>query len=266
MQKIIGLLTLLCLFACCARAEAQDWAKAKLDKSPRHLQWVDVKRGDRNIKCFIAYPESKHKATAVLVIHEIFGMSDWVREQCDELAAEGFIAIAPDLVSGKPGEETANFKSVDDARKAVSALPRDQIAADLLAVSSYLSHLPSANGKVATAGFCWGGTQAWLSMTTNADMKAGFVFYGTPDASLLQVDHIAGPVYGFYGEKDARVASTIEDTTKAMEKAHKTYKSKIYPGARHGFMRLGEAPDADAPNKDARTDAWSQMIKALQKL
>lgn len=258
------MLTSLCLIAC-TRAEAQDWAKAKLDKSPRHLEWVDVKRGERNIKCFIAYPEVKTKATAVVVIHEIFGMSDWVREECDELAAEGFIAIAPDLLSGKPGEETASIKSVDDVRKAVSTLPRDQIAGDLSAVAGYVSHLPSANGKVAIAGFCWGGTQAWLAMVTNADLKAGFVFYGTSDASLLEVDHIAGPVYGFYGEKDARVA-TIDDTTKRMEKASKSYTPKIYKDARHGFMRLGEAPDADAPNRDARKDAWSAMTKALQKL
>jgi len=250
----------------CTRAEAQEWAKAKLDKSPRHMEWVNVKRGDRNIKCFVAYPETKEKATAVLVIHEIFGMSDWVREQCDELAADGFIAIAPDLLSGKTGEETANFKSVDDARKAVSSLPRDQIGSDLSAVAAYVSHLPSANGKVAVAGFCWGGTQAWLAVTSNHDLKASFVFYGTPDASLLDVDRIAGPVYGFYGEKDARVASTIDDTIKRMEKASKSYKSKIYTGAKHGFMRLGEAPDADAPNRDARTDAWSAMIRVLQKL
>jgi carboxymethylenebutenolidase len=265
--KILALVTSMCVIACTStRAEAQDWAKAKLEKSPRHLEWVDVKQGERNIKCFVAYPESKKKATAVLVIHEIFGLSDWAREVCDELAADGFIAIAPDLVSGKPGEETAKLTSVDDVRKAVSSLPREQVAADLSAVAAYVSHLPSANGKVAVAGFCWGGTQTWLAMTTNHDLKAGYVFYGTAEASFPKLDDIAGPVYGFYAEKDARVTSTVADTTSRMEKASKSYKPKIYTGASHGFMRTGEAPDADAPNRQAREDAWSVMTKDLRKL
>jgi carboxymethylenebutenolidase len=265
LTKIVALVISLCIIAC-TKAEAQEWAKAKLEKSPRHMEWVDVKQGERNVKCFVAYPEIKDKATAVVVIHEIFGMSDWVREVCDELAAEGFIAIAPDLLSGKPGEQTSNFKSVDDTRKAVSSLPHDQVAADLSAVAAYASHLPAANGKVATAGFCWGGTQTWLAVTTNHDLKAGFVFYGTADASLPNIDSITGPVYGFYGEKDARVTSTIDDTTKHMEKASKTYEPKIYANAGHGFMRTGEAPDAEAPNRQARDDAWSVMTKALRKL
>lgn len=249
-----------------SKAEAQEWAKAKLDKSTRHLEWVDVKHDDRTLKCFIAYPEVKTKATAVVVIHEIFGLSDWARDVCDELAAAGFIAIAPDLLSGKGDQQTSSYKSVDDVRKAVHDLPRDQIAADLLAVSGYVSHLPSANGKLATAGFCWGGTQTWLSMVTNKDMKAGFVFYGTPDASLLQIGNISGPVYGFYGEKDNRVSSTVEDTIKQMQKASKTYVPKIYAEAGHGFMRTGEAPEADAPNKKAREEAWAVMTGALHKL
>ena len=254
----------LCLVTC-SRAEAQEWAKERLEKSPRHLEWVDVKRDDRKIKCFIAYPESKQKATAVVVIHEIFGLSDWAREVCDELAAEGFIAIAPDLVSGKPGEETSNIKSVDAVRKAVSSLPHDQVAADLSAVAAYVSHLPSANGKIAVAGFCWGGAQTWLAMTNNPDFKSGFVFYGIPDASL-SLEKVPAPVYGFYGEKDNRVTSTVEDTTKRMEKIAKIYHPKIYTDAGHGFMRTGEAPDADAPNQKARADAWSVMTKALHEL
>jgi carboxymethylenebutenolidase len=261
--KVIALLSL-CLIAC-TRVEAQEWAKARLEKSPRHLEWVDVKQGDRKVKCFIAYPESKKKATAVLVIHEIFGLSDWARELCDELAAEGFIAIAPDLVSGKPGEETAKLTSVDDVRKAVSSLPHEQVAADLSAVATYVSHLPSANGKVAVAGFCWGGAQTWLAMCTNHDLKAGFVFYGIPDASL-DLSKISGDIHGYYGEKDARVTSTVDDTTKRMDKVSKTYLPTIYANAGHGFMRTGEAPDADTPNKQAREDAWSVMTKALGQL
>ena len=246
-----------------SNVEAQEWAKEKLEKSSRHMEWVDVKRDDRTIKCFVAYPDVKKKATAVVVIHEIFGLSDWARDVCDELAAEGFIAIAPDLLSGKPGEQTSTYKSVDDVRKAVSSLPREQIIGDLSAVEKYVSALPAANGKLAVAGFCWGGTQTWVAMTHNPELKKGFVFYGTPNASLTEVDRINGPVYGFYGQKDIRVTSTVDDTISAMKKASKAYTPQIFDDAAHGFMRAGEAPDATAPDKKARTEAWSTMTRAL---
>ncbi len=263
MTKIFAAVLFLSLIVC-PTADAQDWAKAKLEKSSRHLEWVDVKRDDRNIKCFVAYPESKKKSSVVVVIHEIFGLSDWVREVCDELAAEGYIAIAPDLLSGKPGEETSKYSSVDETRKAVSSLPREQVSSDLLAVAQYGSKIPSANGRVSVAGFCWGGTQTWLAVTTNKNLKAGFVFYGTPNASLNDVSKIACPVYGFYGEKDNRVTSTVEDTTAKMKEASKVYEPKIYTDAGHGFMRAGEAPDATEPDRKAREEAWSKMLKVLE--
>jgi len=268
LRKIAAfLLSSLVLFVICTPiAQAQDWAKAKLEKSPRHLEWIDVKNGDRTLKCFIAYPESKKPATAVLVIHEIFGLSDWVREVCDDLASNGFIAIAPDLLSGKPGEDTTTYKSVDDVRKAVSSLPREQVASDLKVVADYLSHLPACNGKLALAGFCWGGTQTWLAMVSDPSLKAGFVFYGSPSASANEFDKIKAPVYGFYGEKDARVTSTVDDTKAGMKKASKVYEPVIYSNAGHGFMRSGEAPDAEPPNMEARKEGWARMLRLLQKL
>src|SRR2546426_1121962 len=161
-------------------APAQDWAKARLDKSPRHLEWVKVKHGNRELNCFIAYPEVKEKATAVVVIHEIFGLSDWVRGVADQLAEAGYIAIAPDLLSGSApgGGGTAELGSGDAARKAISSLPSDQVTADLNAVGDYVSRLPACNGKVAVAGFCWGGGQSFRFATNNKDIKAAFVFYG----------------------------------------------------------------------------------------
>jgi len=253
-------------FISCPQAFAQDWAKEKLEKSQRHLEWVEVKKDDRIIKCFVAYPESKKKSNVVLVIHEIFGLSDWVREICDELAEEGFIAIAPDLLSGKSGDETSKYGSVDEIRKAVSSLPREQISKDLLAVADYASKIDSSNGKVSTAGFCWGGTQVWLAITTNKDLKTGFVFYGTPNDSLNNFDKINCPVYGFYGEKDNRVTSTVDDTISKMKAAGKSFESKIYSDAGHGFMRSGEAPEATAPDKKARKEAWAKMTKTLKEL
>src|SRR4029434_8202879 len=115
-----------------ASSSAQDWAQARLEKSPRHLEWVKVKHGDREVNCFIAYPEVKDKATAVIVIHEIFGLSDWVRGVADQLAEAGYIAIAPDLLSGSApgGGGTAELGGGDAVRKAISSLPPDQITAD----------------------------------------------------------------------------------------------------------------------------------------
>lgn len=244
---------------------AQEWAKSKLEKSPRHLEWVDVKQGDRTIKCFIAYPEAKKSRPAILVIHEIFGLSNWARELCDEIAAEGYIAIAPDLLSGKAGESTASHGSIDDVRKAVSALPDEQVAADLKAVAIYVAKLPSANGKTAVTGFCWGGTKTWLAMTTNPSLRAGYCFYGTADKSL-DLSKIKAPVYGFYAEKDARVSSTIEDTVKRMKEAGKEFEPITYDGAGHGFMRAGEAPDAETANKDARHKAFGRLKALMQQL
>src|SRR5580765_4037361 len=131
---------------------AQDWAKARLEKSPRHLEWVKVKHGDREVNCSIAYPEVKDKATAVIVIHEIFGLTDWVRSVTDQLAEAGYIAIAPDLLSGTaPGGGGTAELGQDGARGAIGKLPADQITADLKAVVAYVSKLPACNGKAAVA-------------------------------------------------------------------------------------------------------------------
>src|SRR3954463_3220163 len=120
-------------------ASAQDWAKARLEKSPRHGEWVSFKSGERTMKAFVVYPESKTKTPVVLVIHEIFGLTDWVRGVCDQLAENGVIAIAPDLLSGQ------TFSDIDGARKAISALPKEQVKADLNATSDYaLTKIPSA--------------------------------------------------------------------------------------------------------------------------
>src|SRR5438034_8818143 len=132
-----------------ANAPAQDWAKARLEKSPRHLEWVKVKHGNRDVNCFIAYPEVKDKATAMVVIHEIFGLSDWVRGVADQLAEAGYIAIAPDLLSGTApgGGGTAELGDGDAVRKAISSLPPDQVTADLNAVADHVARLPACRSE-----------------------------------------------------------------------------------------------------------------------
>jgi len=241
-------LVAIALIAVAASASAQDWAKQRLEASPRHREWVKVKSGERMVSAYVVYPEVKTKAPAVVVVHEIFGMTDWVQLLADELAAHGVIAIAPDLLSGvnlPAGDANAVGKAIRD-------LPPDQITADLNAVADYVAKLPAANGKVAVAGFCWGGTQAFRFATNRPSLAAAYVFYGAgPDA----VTSIKAPVYGFYAGNDARIGATVPKTQELMKAAGKTYDVVTYDGAGHGFMRAGDAPTADAANKKARDDA-----------
>jgi carboxymethylenebutenolidase len=248
--------------------QAQEWAKARLEKSPRHLEWVKVKQGNREVNCFIAYPEVKEKATTVVVIHEIFGLSDWVRGVADQLAEAGFIAIAPDLLSGSApgGGGTSELGSGDAVRKAISSLPSDQVTADLQAVVQYVAKLPASNGKVTVGGFCWGGGQTFRFATNNKEIKAAAAFYGTGPEKEEEIARIQCPVYGFYGGNDARVNATIPKSTELMKKAGKMYEPVTYEGAGHGFMRAGEAPDANEANKRAHDEAWKRWKDLLKKI
>jgi carboxymethylenebutenolidase len=251
-----------------AASSGQDWAKASLEKSPRHREWVKVKHGNREVNCFIVYPEVKDKATAVIVIHEIFGLTDWARTVADQLAEAGYVAIAPDLLSGAGpgGGGTAELGGNDAAVKAIRDLPPDQITADLSAVGDYLKTLPACNGKIAVGGFCWGGGEAFRYAASNKELKAAFAFYGTAPSKEEALSKINCPVYGFYGGNDARVTATVPQTTELMKKAGKSYEPVTYQDAGHGFMRSGQAPDATAPNQQARTQAWQRWRELLKKL
>jgi carboxymethylenebutenolidase len=265
MKKLV--IALIATVLCASPGSAQDWAKARLEKSPRHLEWVKIHHDGRDVNCFIGYPEVKGKANTVLVIHEIFGLSDWVRGVVDQLAEAGYIAIAPDLLSGAApgGGGTAELGSIDNVRKMISSLPAEQITADLNAVAAYVTQLPAANGKLAVAGFCWGGGQSFRYATNNKDLKAAFVFYGTgPDKA--DIARITAPVEGFYAGNDARVGATVPGSTELMKEAGKAYDPVIYEGAGHGFMRAGEAPDASEANKKAHDEAWKRLLADLKKL
>lgn len=266
MKKL--LLLLIAVVLTVTTLPAQDWAKARLEKSPRHMEWVKIKYDGREVNCFVAYPEVKDKATAVIVIHEIMGLTDWVRGVTDQLAEAGYIAIAPDFLSGcaTNGGGTAELGGGDAVRKAISSLKPEQITADLNAAVDYAAKLPACNGKVAVGGFCWGGTQTFRFATNNKNVKAGFAFYGSGPEKEDDIARIACPVFGFYGGNDNRVNATIPKSTELMKKAGKTYEPVIYEGAGHGFMRAGEAPDANAANKKARDEAWTRMKDVLKKL
>jgi carboxymethylenebutenolidase len=244
--------------------QAQDWAKTRLESSPRHHEYVSLKHGDRTVQAFLVYPEVKTKAPAVILIHEIFGLSDWAKEMADELAAKGFIVIAPDLLSGfgPNGGGSSEFPDQDAAVKAVSGLNPDTVMADLDAAADYGKHLPAANGKIAVTGFCWGGGKSFAFAAHRKDLSAAFVFYGTAPADVTP---ITAPVYGFYAGNDARVDATIPATTASMKAAAKKYEPVTYEGAGHGFMRAGEDPTNTVPgNKTAREQGFARLVKLLQ--
>ncbi len=241
-------------------AQAQDWAKARLNDSPRHGEWVQYKSGARALKAFVVFPEKKEKAPVVMVIHEIFGMTDWVRGVCDQLAESGVIAIAPDLLSGQ------TFEDVDGARKAIGELPKEQVIADLNATAEYAAKIPASNGTLAVSGFCWGGGWSFTYAGLNPKIKATYSFYGTAVEQAEDAAKITGPVYGFYGEKDERVNSSIPKAEELMKTAGKKYEPVIYKEAGHGFMRDGQSPTGKPENKQARDDAWARWKTLLQAL
>lgn len=243
--------------------EYKDFGRDRLNNSPRHGEWVDIKSGDRTIKGFVVYPERKDKAPVVVVVQEIFGLTDWVRSLCDELAEAGVIAIAPDLLSGQ------KFEDADGARKAISALSKEQIKADLDATADYaLTKIPSCNGTLAVCGFCWGGGVTFAYANENPKLKAAYSFYGAAPDEASKVANIPCPVYGFYAENDERVNATILKAEELMKAAGKKYEPVIYKGAGHGFMRSGEPnnPNVREGDKKARDEAWARWKKMLKEL
>lgn len=246
-------------------ANAQDWAKEMLEKSPRHMEYVTVKNGERAVECFVAYPEVAEKAQAVVLIHDISGFGDWIKSMADQLAEAGYVAIVPDLLSGMGpnGGGTDSFPSIDDARRKVSSLPPEQIKSDLDAVAAYVAKLPASDGRVSIAGFCWGGGQSLRYSTQNPKLSAAFVFYGYEPIELNDVKRIACPVHGFYAENDARINAALPDVEKLMKQAAKKFEPLKYKGAGHGFMRQGQDPAGSEANKQARVDAWKRWKDLL---
>jgi carboxymethylenebutenolidase len=239
-------------------------AKEAVAKTPRHAEYVDVKVEGRDapVKAFVVYPERKDKAPVVIVIHEIFGLSDWIRGVADQLAQEGFIAIAPDLLSGKGpnGGGTDSF-TPDAVRGAISGLTRPEVNAALDAVRAYGIKLPSANGKSGSVGFCWGGGTSFAYAAAQPGLNAAVVYYGTaPAADALAA--IKAPVLGLYGGDDARVDATIEPASVEMKKLGKTYEPHVFDGAGHGFLR--QQGGRDGANLKATQQAWPATVAFLK--
>lgn len=245
-------------------AGAEDPAE-RLDHSPRHHDWVDMETADgRTVKCYVVFPEVSEAVPAVIVIHEIFGLTDWARSATDQVAEAGYVAIAPDMLSGKgpDGGGSDAYASPDASRKAVSELKQPEVMACLDAAFQYAKGTDAANGRVAVGGFCWGGGQSFAYATHNPELAAAFVFYGrAPEASEMK--SIACPVYGFYGGNDFRITGGVPQTAEKMKELDKTFDPVIYREAGHGFMRAGEADDASSENRTARDEAWERWKKLL---
>ncbi len=266
MNIIMRKLLIFCFsISLCHTSRSQSDTADRLQNSPRHQEWITLDSDNKKLRAFVVYPEVSTKAPVVIVIHENRGLNDWAKSVADQFAEKGYIAIAPDLLSGKaPGSgNTADFADPDKARDAIYSLTAGEVTRDLNTIFTYARTLPAGNEKIAVAGFCWGGSQAFRYATNQPELEAALVFYGTGPADTAAIEAIEAPVYGFYGGNDARVNATIEESKKLMEAAGNTYEPVIYDGAGHGFMRSGEEAGASADNKKGRQEAWQRVEKIL---
>lgn len=242
-----------------------DKAAAAIKASPRHGEWVDIAlpKSDVKIKTWVVYPERKDKAPVVLVIHEIFGLTDWVRGVADQLAAEGFIAVAPDLVSGMGPNGGGTEALGEKVRETIRSLTPEMQAERLNAVRDYAIALPAATQKTATIGFCWGGSASFSYATRQPKLDAAVVYYGTAPTDKALLGKIACPVQGHYGGNDARVTATVETTKKDMAELKKDFTAFVHENAGHGFLR--QQTGQDGANKKASDKAWSESVAFLKK-
>ena len=262
-------LTLLALLLLALPAAAQmlppDEAGAmdRLQTSLRHGEWVTYDAGDGDtVSAWTVYPERSDAAGVVVVIHEIFGLTDWIRAVADQVAAEGYIAIAPDLLSGKgpEGGGTESFES-GDVRRAIASLDRSEVNRRLQAAAEYATALPAAAPGVASVGFCWGGGTSFELAAAWPELDGAVVYYGTPPAPE-RLRNVEAPVLGLYGGDDNRVTSTVPTTREAMERLGKRYEAAIYEGAGHGFLRAQDG--RDGANMEASRQAWPRTVAFLR--
>ena len=247
---------------------AQDFALEQLENSPRHHEWVTLESGDKLLYNFVAYPEVSDPAPVIIVVHENRGLTDWVRSFADQAAAAGYIAIAPDLLSGFSEDypRTSDYPTSDAARDALYNLAPDLITADLNTVYEYASGLEAAGETIVVAGFCWGGSQTFRFATNNSRIDAAMVFYGSAPTEERAIQRIEAPVYGFYGENDARINSGIPATEELMNRNDKIYDYEIYDGAGHAYMRSGDDPNGSEANKAARAASWERLKEIMDSL
>jgi carboxymethylenebutenolidase len=258
------------VFAASAQAAglppAEEGAVARLGGSPRHGEWVSIESGGASagdkLSAWVVYPERPDPAPVVILIHEIFGLNDWARAVADQFAAEGYIAIAPDLLSGKaPGGKGSSAVSPDGARALIATLDPAEVTRRIDATAAYALALPSAAKKFGIVGFCWGGGIAFSYASTNPDLAAAVSFYGVapPPAALAK---IKAPVLALYGGSDARVTSTEAPAAAELKRLGKRFESEIYPGAGHAFLR--QQGGMNGANLEASKQSWPRVLRFLK--
>jgi len=238
-------------------------AKEQLAKSPRHGEWVDVKTaGGPAINSFVIYPERKDKAPVVIVVHDIGGMSDWIRGIGDQLAKEGFIAIVPDLLSGKGPNGGGTASLGDQVGQTIRALTPDELKTRLDAVMAYGKALPSSNGKTGTIGFCWGGGTVFNYALNQPAVNATASYYGPMPTDAAAYEKAKSPILGLYGGNDNRVNANIPVAEAELKKHGVSYSPNIFEGAGHGFLRNQSAQDG--ANLKAVQQAWPKTLGFLR--
>jgi carboxymethylenebutenolidase len=243
-----------------------EQAGAELKASKLKSEWINIPyTGGPALKSYVVYPAKPEKAPVVIVIHEIFGLTDWIRGVANQLAEDGYIAVAPDFLSGMGpgGGGTAEIGGDDAARKVIAGLTPAEAQNRIGAVHAFAMKMPSANGRTATIGYCWGGARSFESAVNQPELDAAIVFYGTSPANAADLAKIKTPVLGLYGADDARVNATIEPASAEMKKLGKVYEYEIYEGAGHGFLRAQQ--DRAGANYRASEKAWPRVLAFLQK-
>lgn len=242
--------------------------KIVLGESPRHQEWVEVDNDGKKIYSRVVYPEVDEPAPVVLVIHENKWLTDWVRQMADDIAAEWYIAIAPDLLSSYSEDKTrtTDFATEDEATQALYTLDAQDVMSDLQAVYAYAGGLEAANDITTSVGFCRGGSQSFRFATANPDLDTSFVFYGTAPEEEEVYENMQVPVVAFYGWDDERVNATIEQTELYMNENENVFEYEIYEWAGHAFMRRAVSEDAGQPDIDARQQAFARMLEELKTL
>ena len=238
-------------------AGANDVA-ARLAASTRHAEWAMVRVGTSDsVRAWVVYPERRTKAPVVIVVQEIFGLSTWIRGVADQLAADGFIAVAPDFLTGYTGAFHPDSLPVDSARAITRRLDAEQIQSRIDAVARWAMALPAALPRYGIVGFCWGGSVVFNHAVHSPTLGAGVAYYGAAPAPD-RLTSVRAPVLGLYGENDERVNATIAPTESTMRATGKTYQAQIFPGAGHGFLRAQDAHSG--ANLEATRRAWPAML------
>jgi carboxymethylenebutenolidase len=241
---------------------AEEGALAALNSSPRHGEWVDIALpgSDTPVRTWAVYPERPDNAPVVIVTMEIFGLTDWIRSVADQFAAEGFIALAPDLLSGMgpDGGGTESLGGRDGAVAAVRTLEPEESMRRIDAVRAYALTIAAATDQIGIVGFCWGGGTSFAYAVHQSGLGASVVYYGTSPAEGPAYGQISAPVLGLYGGDDQRVNATIPTAQTAMTGLGKTYEVEVYDGAGHGFLRAQEGQEG--ANMAATDQAWPRTV------